>query len=238
MILRAAASIVMLVVVTAGSAASVNSETLAALVNAAVEDVKSREVKGSRWGFTVKAQVGNNIIVAGFDPRASKGKRWKLVSPELSGISDDEFSLFEEISHSDNADLDILLDRPFDLVGENPMLVENHEAELTVHAPVAPEMMGEKGYEQKLLGATRIGKAPARFLSYRLFAPQPFNVNPLVSFSYFEIVMEIGAVIPGGPMAMLSSEEKVAGRAFFSDYHQVKTKAYSGFFKVVPPGGL
>ncbi len=228
----------MLVVASAGSAASVDSETLAVLIDAAVNDVKSREVKGSRWGFTVKVQTGNKVIVAGFDPRVSKGKRWKLVSPELSGISDDEFALFKEISHSDNADLDILLDRPFDLVGENPMLVENHEAELTVHAPVAPGMMGEKGYEQKLVGATRIGKAPARFLSYRLFAPQPFNVNPLVSFSYFEIVMEIGAVIPGGPMAMLSSEEKISGRAFFSDHHQVKTKVYSDFFKVVLPAGL
>lgn len=220
-----------LLLASAAAVAVLASPAPSSILEAAFHDSEERAGDGGRWAFTVTVRTGEVTVVARFDPSQPEGRRWQALAPSVEEMDDDALQTFEELSQSEDADLEIVLDgaRARALVCENPAVVARSDREIVVRSAVSPDAVGGDAFAENLVGETRVRTDSPRIVGHRLIALKPFKPNPMVKLITFEVEMEVGEVFAGGPLAVVSSREEVAGRAFLQAYRKTKVKTYSDF---------
>jgi len=202
------------------------------LVDKAIHNAQISQTNAGRWSFTLESQSNDGTFIATFNPTKVKGERWILVSPAYSVLKKQQQRAYDELTQSDDADLDILFDNPSELIGQNPEVISNDGKVVEIQSSVSANMAKKDDIAKHLIAITSIRVKSPQFLSYKMYAPKPFKLNAMIKFKQFNVQMELREIVPGGPITIVYTKEDMVVKTMFKKQRQSKTSTYSNFIRV------
>lgn len=221
------------------------------LLEIAAYAAQERAEPGQRWAFTRTITRGAEPLVARFDPSAPEDARWTLVAPEAEeALSKEQRAIFRDLQKNDAPDNEVVLGadgEPFvaeEAFGTDIRLVREDASEAVFgFTPTdGVSMAGGEGEEREerdvsafLSGEVVVAKDEPAFRTMHIFAPSSFKPHPIARVTKLDVVITFGETEPGGPMALVSMDNEVAGRALFQAFEQSFQVVNSDFVRVDGP---
>jgi len=244
----AAVGVVISAALGVGLAAPASAQSLLEIAGQAAHD---RGEPGQRWAFTQTITRDDSALSARFDPSRPEGERWTLLTPAQDALTDEQQAIFNLLTDDQAPDVEVIVGgdgEPFDMAnsfGVGAALLREDAGEVVFgFSPSEGVSMsgGGDGEDQRsvevsehLTGEVMVSRDGPTLRAIRVYATDSFKPHPVARITRLDITMTYGEIEPGGPLALVSTSNEVAGRALFQAFEESFQITNSDFVRVDGP---
>jgi len=232
---------------TLATAASAQS-----LLEVAGRVAHDRGEPGQRWAFTQTITRDDVALSIRFDPSLPEGERWMLLAPVEDALTKEQRAIFRDVVEDQAPDVEVVVGADgegFDLTGsfgvDVALLREDAREAVFRFSPrngVSLSGGGDDGEDEQnvdvaehLTGEIIVTKDGPTLQTIHVYATESFKPHPVARVSRLDVIMTFAEIEPGGPLALVSTTNEVAGRALFQPFEESFQIVNSDFARVDGP---